>query len=252
MANEEKPKKRRNRRSKNSKAKTQAKGRKEMAGRAKHCRGEQMRESSMGYTPRRRNLYPKVSATWLTQLAKVEDLGGSTQIHQFYEDHCIDNEYLRVSEEANVSNPTGREWYGKGVFARKNIPKDVLLCPYVGYGRDKPCPRDKDDKRCCYDMRVRDGFYICAKDVRFDSRYLMLVKPSDERKPYDSVQCKRPCPPNYGRYVNTLTREQLKDGKTFNARFQLDQKEENVLLVATRKISEGEEILAYYGDNFGI
>lgn len=251
MANEE-GSKRRNRRSKASKAKAQAKGRKAMVAKAKDCRSEQVRESSLTTSVGRLTLYPKVSATWQTQLAKVEKLGGSTEIHQFYEDHCFHNVFLRVSEEPNVSNPTGRKNCGKGVFARTDIPRNALLCPYVGYGRNKPCRLDGDNNPCCYDLWVREGFYICARDVKFDSRYLMLTKPTDERKAFDSVQAQERCPPNYGRYVNTLTKVQREAGMKFNARFQLDEEGENVHVISNRAIAEGEEIVAYYGNWFGI
>ena len=64
---------------------------------------------------------------------------------------------------------------------------------------------------------------------------------------FDAVQVAAPCPPNYARYVNTLSEEQRATGLNFNARFQLDELGKNVLLVAIRSIRKGEEILADYG-----
>lgn len=241
--------KRANRRSKNSKIKAQKKGRRAMKKKAMNIRAQEVREGVVGWCGQRLRICPHVDTMWQTQLTKIEELGGSAQIHQFYEDHEECSFFLEVRSGVNVSNPGGEETGGKGVFAKKTLPENVLLCPYVGHSQRRPC-RDQGIA-CEYDMQVRPGYVICARLLEKDHRYLSFLKadPKD-RKAFDAVQVAAPCPPNYSRYVNTLTPEQLASGMSFNARFQLDELGENVLLVALRKISKGEEILADYGDMF--
>ena len=79
----------------------------------------------------------------------AKDRRCSKVVREFYASHGESNRYLTVSEGANVSNPSGVKGGGKGVFARTDIPKGTLVCPYLGKLRAKHCPAVD---LCQYDM----------------------------------------------------------------------------------------------------
>ena len=188
----------------------------------------------------------------------AKDRRCSKVVRDFYVSHGESNRYLTVSEGANVSNPSGVKGGGKGVFARTDIPKGTLVCPYLGKLRAKHCPAVD---LCQYDMLLGDRGVICAREITHDVGYLYdnwEVK-TDHGFRKGAILNEAPCPPNYARYVNSLTKEQLGGGAKFNCRFDeiasdVDGNEDpdviEVFLKTLRDISAGEELLASYGDTF--
>ena len=174
----------------------------------------------------------------------------------FYEGHYLDNEFLEVSDRANVSNPSGEPGKGQGVFARKHIPSGTWVCPYLGNVRVSRCP---DEEKCQYDMKLRDDVYVCARGWRYDVAYLQGDRSTGEACDSDlslrrsGIKSDQACPPNYARYVNSLSKAQLDAGMKFNCEFvSTEEKSDEIFIQTTRDIAAGEELLADYGDEFEI
>ena len=67
--------------------------------------------------------------------------------------------------------------------------------------------------------------------------------------PPDSARNLLHAPPNHGRYVNTLYDADLAAGMDYNCEFSVDESGLDVVWVKTlRPISEGEELIADYGE----
>jgi hypothetical protein len=188
-------------------------------------------------------------------LSKPDDC--SEDLEQFYLRQGRENSWVEVKESSNVSNPAGVPGGGKGLFAREVIPADTYVCPYVGNIRKRACPAEQD---CAYCLCVDKSYYLCARDAKYDMGYLYGKHYSDEmlnpylmRNPYryyNPVTVEAPCPPNYARYVNTLTEEQRK-GKSFNCMFEGALDGHYVIYVKTTKeIKRGDELLVDYGSAF--
>ena len=183
------------------------------------------------------------------------------EVAQFYNDHPDRNRWLELSEGPNVSNPDGIAGGGKGVFARCDVKKGTFLCPYLGEIKDCRC----EGGECLYDMRIRRKMFVCAREILYDVGYLYqdplwIERPScagdilRSNRRYATKERDVACPPNYGRYVNSLTREQRDAGKSFICRFELLEhtRRKEIFLQATRDIKAGEEILAYYGNEYAL
>ena len=132
------------------------------------------------------------------------------------------------------------------------------MCPYLGKLRAKSCPAEQ---LCQYDMLLGDLGVICAREVTHDVGYLFdnWEDKTDHGFRKGAIFNEAPCPPNYARYVNYLTKEQLDGGAKFNCRFDevasdVDGNEDpnvlEVFLKTTRDISAGEELLVSYGSSF--
>ena len=78
----------------------------------------------------------------------------------------------------------------QGVFSRRPIPAGTKICPYVGeiYKRQ---PKHGE-----YVMEVSACTYIDAEHDPVDVGYLYFLDAA-----VSDVLC---CPPNYGRYINTI------------------------------------------------
>jgi hypothetical protein len=186
----------------------------------------------------------------------------SPDIAKFYLMNKLDNYYVRVSEEPNVSNVTGTPGGGKGVFAKVKIPKGTLICPYLGKLRSCRCP---PEKKCLYDMKLQKGLYVCAQKPLLDIGYLYgsincetgeVVKDhTDRHYALMGMTQPSPTPPNYARYVNSLSVSQRSGpfAMEFNCEFEYEGEEVvEIFLVASKDIEEGEELLANYGDEYVI
>lgn len=88
------------------------------------------------------------------------------------------NAWLMVSERPNVSNPDGVSGGGKGVFAKKSIPSDTLVAPYVGILQASAC----DAKiGCQYCLKVCKGQVICSRETKVDMMYSLKFQVKDLR-----------------------------------------------------------------------
>jgi hypothetical protein len=181
------------------------------------------------------------------KLAKANQT--STETGEFYGKHAEENCWLEVSEGKNVSNPMGVKGGGKGVFAMVDIPAGTRICPYVGEVRSAPCSVEEG---CNYDARVHAGFYICARSIEYDIGYFSQTD-STTWNGHKGVQVKRPCPPNFGRYVNSLTEEALSDGQVYNCSLENSDDGHDVIFITTLEfVRAGEELLMDYGTDFTV
>lgn len=187
---------------------------------------------------------PKISIQAPRMLDGAPDVSQDL-MDNFYHLHPGDNDWLEVSERANVSNPEGVSNRGKGVFAKQDIPSGTRLCPYVGYHRKKPCPSEEG---CQYDLRMAAGFYVCARKWTHDIGYLQVCATSESARDHSFIKESLPCPPNYGRYFNTAS------GKlSCNCRFEIAEDGHDVMYIySSCAVRAGEELLVDYGDLFTI
>ena len=157
----------------------------------------------------------------------------------------------------NFSNPKGKEGGGAGVFARKDIPAGTVLCPYVALKQGKRCEEMYRGvtpvHRCGYCMLVdkSTGLYFCARQIKYDVLYLS-VPAGDSPHGVPEIRAERcPSPPNYARYVNTLTPIQ-RESHSFNCIFEADGEGVDVVwLVSSVDIKKGSELSVDYGNKFG-
>eukprot|EP00602_Paraphysomonas_sp_CaronLab_P004102 CAMPEP_0185023248 /NCGR_PEP_ID=MMETSP1103-20130426/5929_1 /TAXON_ID=36769 /ORGANISM="Paraphysomonas bandaiensis, Strain Caron Lab Isolate" /LENGTH=166 /DNA_ID=CAMNT_0027555737 /DNA_START=400 /DNA_END=900 /DNA_ORIENTATION=- len=131
----------------------------------------------------------------------------STEVCSFFLDwhaeHAnSDNPFVHVISGPNVANPDG-SGSEKGVGASIALaPSDTVpVCFYVGelYTRARRPPRGR------YTLEVAPGSGIFI-DAEYDSRdpaYHMFHAPTEYMR----------VPPNYARYINTLSEEDLAAGK---------------------------------------
>ena len=169
----------------------------------------------------------------------------SDDVPEFYDQHPVSNQYLRVSDEPNISNPSGEKGGGQGVFAKKDIPSGTRLCPYVSKYMVAPCK----EGTCQYDLRFDSHHYLCAKDLKFDLGYFMCLDPTSR---FGSAEVEAPTPPNYARYINTSKLELFGPDETkFNCEFLPDPAGRIIMWVSTtRDVKKGEELFIDYGDSF--
>lgn len=106
---------------------------------------------------------------------------------------------------------------GKGAFATRDIPKDVTIGEYLG------------EIYTGKEMQNTDGDYLFS--VRKNGREVKIIDGKDPEKS------------SWVRFVNTT----LENGEG-NARF--FQYKQRIFIRTTKKIKKGEEILAYYGDDY--
>lgn len=168
----------------------------------------------------------------------------SEELLRFYRSHSNrgDTNLLVVSDSDNVSNPTGEPGGGSAVFANLDIAAGKLLCPYLGVLQESPCPAEEG---CCYDLRAGPGQVLCARDVKYDIGYL---REYGRRRKEGAVQAAVPCPPNYGRYMNTHA-----DRSACNCYFEpFSDGKVGMFVYASRKIYAGQELLVDYGDSFEV
>lgn len=166
----------------------------------------------------------------------------SEETMDFYYQNWCDNQYLEVRESANVSNPTGKPGGGKGVFAKKHISAGTRVCPYVGQHRPKPCAAELG---CQYDLRLEKGFFICGRETLYDIGYLMSA---NQERHQAFITSELPCPPNYGRFMNTASA-----GLTNNCQFELAGDGLDAMFITTSQVvEEGAELLVDYGEWFTI
>ena len=247
MANQPKPKKkRRNRCSKNSRAKNRAKCKQKFITLAKARRWEAWRGRLANYHGvRAQTIGPQIGVNEETKL--YADANFSQQTTDFYAGHLYDNQLVTVSEGENVSNPDGVKGGGKGVFADKDIPAHTRICPYVGKVQTHACDVSLE---CRYCMFLEEGYYICGRDEYYDLGYLTQVD-KETWNGWKGMRTEQPCPPNYSRYINSLSEDQVDEGLSFNCSFELVDDGHDVMFIeTTREIKQGEELLLDYGDSF--
>ena len=110
-----------------------------------------------------------------------------------------------------------------------------------------PCA---DAKNCVYDFRVHSEFYICAREVKYDTGYL-TVTDNETYNGYLGNTLSHRADPNYGRYFNTIGEEQ--EGE-FNCVFIPDEAGYEVMFIwsGDAVIKKGEELLIDYGESFKV
>ena len=199
---------------------------------------------------RRGRMSPKVNALYMRlrkDMSEFDSAGMSQWAVRFYDHHGVRNKFLRVSAdgEPNISNPDGVKGGGRGVFATREIWEFETLCPYVSHVRERACDPSLE---CEYCLRIDKHTFLCSREAKYDSGYLMMAERREVKMQHAGVNMDEPCPENFGRYVNTLLPGQPDEGR-FNAEFEASPDGlPAVYLKATRKILEGEEILAPYGN----
>ena len=186
-------------------------------------------------------LMPEVFADperWLTSARR-----SSPQTREFYLEHPLRNKLLLLSEGPNVSNPEGVPGKGKGVFAACDLPADTRLCPYLGKRQSRPCSATE---QCQYDLLMYKGCVACAREVLYDTGYLIVA---DEASLGHGIKAACPSPPNYGRYFNTLFDERA--DCEFNCVFEIvDDGCDAMFIHTSRAVKAGEELLIDYGGHF--
>ena len=204
---------------------------------------------------------PSASATMNTKLCffprqlLCKPDGCPKEVRDFYVNQPMCNQYVEVTEGCNVSNPFGEKGKGKGVRAIRDIPMGIWICPYLAEFRRARCPSVAG---CVYDMKLGRDTYLCAANQKYDLGYFYGNSTgeheySDRGFRKNAILEESPCPPNYARYVNSLTAAQLEAGMTFNCRFVTPVETEiEVFVEATRDIAKGEELLCEYGDEFTV
>lgn len=240
--------KRRSRQGKGHKDKVQRKARKKWLAKVQLKRANDLRSrhssSCGGGGP---SAGPKISVLKNSSLDGMSAVSGDL-MENFYFLHPRENCWLEVSEGPNVSNPHGVQNRGKGVFAKRDIPIGTRLCPYVGSYRNAPCPRSEN---CEYDLRVTQGFCICARESLYDIGYLQTGARDDSGKglrDHSFIKMDLPSPPNYGRYFNTA-----RGKSTTNCAFEIACDGHDVMYIySTHAVAAGEELLVDYGDSFTI
>ena len=245
QASTEGPKKKKRKRSSSAghRAKQQEKSKAKLGEKARAHRKKAARErgSSQHYAYGRcKAVGPYVSVEADRLLTGAPDVSKETM--NFYFKNWRDNQRLEVRESCNVSNPDGRSGGGKGVFAQKLIPAGTRVCPYVGQHQAKPCP---SAMKCQYDLRLEKGFYICGRETLYDVGYLMAAH---QERHQAFITSELPCPPNYGRFVNTATGSLVN-----NCKFELAGDGLDAMFITTvQAVEKGEELLVDYGEWFTI
>lgn len=233
------------RRGSGSKLKAQKKSRAKFIREVRNVRSDEIRSRESSFGPNGRTaltIGPRHCPEADSLLTKPHDW--CPDVREFYRaQRRMDNDYLTVSEGKNVSNPEGEVGGGKGVFAKKDIPAGTTLCPYLGHERGVPCPASE---KCQYDLQLHKGYILCAREVKFDLGYLQSWDESDR---LCAIKLETPCPPNYGRYINTLWGDRV--SADFNCVFSSADDGQSVMFIeASRDISAGEELLVEYGRDF--
>ena len=105
----------------------------------------------------------------------------------------------------------------------------LKLAPYVGRRVTQFVPNKQ------YLMEIsRNKEYIDAEEVTHDVGYVSKIN--------------KPCPLNYARYANSLSKEQQRNIK-FNCRFEVDQYDV-LWLTLISDVKSGDEVLVKYSNNF--
>ena len=188
---------------------------------------------------------PLVLLSWGKLAEKHTDM--SQGAFDFYCAHEGGNRVLRLSRdgEANVSNPTGKKGGGRGVFARKEITRGTILCPYAGEVHGRACLASVG---CQYDLMIDKSTYLCAGKVLFDIGYHMM---DDMYNPRNAgVKHVAPSEPNYGRYFNTLlaVNGERPEEEDFNVFFEVCSHGHDIVYARARcNIPKGTELLVDYG-----
>ena len=189
-----------------------------------------------------KNISPSIFVLDMTDERNIT--GADTNTALLYALHGSKNKWVYVSEQPNVSNPGGVEGGGKGLFARKPIPAGTRICPYVGIkcGPGQACRT----RRNAYRMRCHTACSIDACDCLYDIGYLGMLRPL--------ARVKRPCPPNYGRYCNTIdSTNPAQRSLAYNCHWEgSDEGYEEVWLYASVDIATDTELLSDYGNEYSV
>ena len=161
----------------------------------------------------------------------------SEDVQDFYREHCPCNKFVEVRSGVNIANPLGRN-DEKGVFSRCFIPAGTRICPYVGEVYERQPSSGK------YIMEVSRDVFLDAEHDPYDVGYLFFMDPELSKG--------LKCPPNYGRYVNTIYPEDL-DLKLYeyNCVFRGEESGLNIVwVVALLDIPPNVELLVDYGSSY--
>lgn len=154
----------------------------------------------------------------------------------FYRLHPGTNSLLEVRSGVNVANPLGTNSQ-RGVFTTCDVEDGTILCPYLGR-------LGNQDSGSGYSMRLSRNQYIDAELTMYDTGYFMYLRRGGHAH--------RPCPPNYGRYVNSIRRRDSRQRHLqYNAVFEASEDGyEEVWIRASRDIPSGSEVLVDYGSMY--
>ena len=250
---EPKKKKAKRKRSAGSKKKQDAKNSKKYARKIRAARAHAYKEHlALDWLNKRTPAFPYNVEKWLSVGTH------SSEVPVFYREHYLRHSQLEVRFTGpNFSNPKGKEGGGAGVFARKDIPAGTVLCPYVALKQGKRCEEMHRGAsfvhRCGYCMLVdkSTGLYFCARQIKYDLLYLSVPEGESAHGVAEIMAERYSSPPNYARYVNTLTPIQL-ETDSFNCIFEADREGVDVVwLVSSVDIKQGSELSVDYGDKFG-
>ena len=150
--------------------------------------------------------------------------------------------YLELRKKC-VANPTPEicDTGNQSVFAAQFIHKGFVICPYVGTILHKP------QWHTGYSLSISSDIIVDAQEHLHDIGYL-----------YGQLDALFPCPPNYGRYINSLDPRVTWQKARLRSRLQglncvpqiCENGSETVWIVASRDIQSGEELLLDYGKNY--
>ena len=160
----------------------------------------------------------------------------------FYQDIGTEGASVEVRTGGNISGDEA----SKGLFATRVIDVGCHICPYVGNIMNDQELIGMKRSACQYVMHVGEGMWCNAADVDVDVGYLV----GDE----SGVLTKQPCPPNYGKFCNTIDKDDIgQSDRVFNCKWEYcEDGRAEVWLVSTRSIAVGEELLSDYGKGFKI
>ena len=161
----------------------------------------------------------------------------SEDVQDFYREHCPCNKLVEVCSGINIANPLGLN-SKNGVFSLCFIPAGTRICPYVGEVYKRQSSSGK------YIMELSRDVFLDAEHNPYDVGYLFFLDPELSKG--------LKCPPNYGRYVNTIYPEDL-NLKLFeyNCFFCGDESGLNVVwVVALVDIPPKVELLVDYGSSY--
>ena len=129
----------------------------------------------------------------------------------------------------------------QGVFALQDLPKGFVICPYV------VMVMYLSEHVTAYSLGLTKTSIVDAQKEDLDVGYL-----------YKCMNARVKCPPNYGKYINSLdSRVTSQKARLKNPLLALNcvfspcvDGTDTIWIVASRDIRNGEELLLDYGDNY--
>ena len=150
--------------------------------------------------------------------------------------------YLELRSKC-VANPNAdvKDNGHQGVFVLQDIPKGFVICPYVGMVMYMP------KNVTAYSLALTKDSVVDAQKENLDVGYL-----------YKCMNARVKCPPNYGKFINSLDpripwQKKLSEdpARGLNCDFTpYVDGSDTIWIVASRNIRNGEELLLDYGKEY--